>query len=107
MTVAVRDFILYYMDEAFIEPPTFDLAKCYEDSDCCVPLIFVLSPGADPMASLQKFAEDIGKEPSMVHFVCLFVLVVLVVDFDFKLISQMLLLLSVDCCRRGRSAYAL
>ncbi|CAH3114243.1 unnamed protein product [Pocillopora meandrina] len=66
VTLGVRDFITFYMSPAYIEPPTFDLSKCYEDSDCCVPLIFVLSPGADPMASLVKFAEDIGVTRS--HF---------------------------------------
>ncbi|KAJ7385963.1 Dynein heavy chain 3, axonemal [Desmophyllum pertusum] len=66
VTLGVRDFITFYMSPTYIEPPTFDLSKCYEDSDCCVPLIFVLSPGADPMASLVKFAEDIGVTRS--HF---------------------------------------
>ena len=61
VTLGVRGLITFYMRPTYIEPPTFDLAKCYEDSSCCVPLIFVLSPGADPMASLVKFAEDIGR----------------------------------------------
>ena len=61
VTLGVRDFITFYMSPTFIEPPTFDLSKFYEDSDCFVPLIVVVSPGADPMASLVKFAEDIGK----------------------------------------------
>lgn len=48
------------MGANFIEPPPFDLRACYQDSTCSTPLIFVLTPGADPMTELLRVADEVG-----------------------------------------------
>lgn len=57
---AITIFVKEKLGKKFVEPPPFDLSKSYNDSNCTAPLIFVLSPGADPTMALLKFAEDKG-----------------------------------------------
>lgn len=57
---AVQQYIIRDMGQQYVEPPTFDLPGSYADSTATTPLIFVLSPGADPMMALLKFGETMG-----------------------------------------------
>jgi dynein heavy chain, axonemal len=60
MIPAVQQHIIKHMGQQFVEPPTFDLPGSYADSSPITPLIFVLSPGADPMMALLKFGETMN-----------------------------------------------
>ncbi|XP_025198734.1 LOW QUALITY PROTEIN: dynein heavy chain 3, axonemal-like [Melanaphis sacchari] len=54
---AIQQYIVSSMGQKYVEPPSFDLVDSFKDSDCCSPLIFILSAGTDPMTSLIKFSE--------------------------------------------------
>jgi dynein heavy chain len=59
---AVSKFVADELGQKYIEPPPFDLEGTFRDSTPTSPLIFVLSPGVDPMLSLLKFAETKGRK---------------------------------------------
>jgi dynein heavy chain len=59
------------MGQSYVDPPPFNLLDCYNDSNCCSPLVFILSPGADPMAGLLKFAADQGYEARQLQTISL------------------------------------
>jgi len=56
----VTAFVSTSMAQKYVEPPPFNLEECYADSTCSTPLIFILSPGQDPMAQLLKFGDARG-----------------------------------------------
>ncbi|KAI8615245.1 dynein heavy chain and region D6 of dynein motor-domain-containing protein [Chytriomyces sp. MP71] len=58
LTAAVQLYIIEKMGKRYVEPPPFNLASSYADSNTVAPLIFILSPGADPMTGLIKFADE-------------------------------------------------
>lgn len=53
------------LGEKFTYPPPFDISKSYSDSICLTPLIFILSPGVDPMSNLLQFAEKMGQSEKL------------------------------------------
>jgi dynein heavy chain len=57
---SVLEFVKSKLGQKFVEPPPFDLSGSYDDSSNKSCLIFILSPGVDPMAQLFKFAESKG-----------------------------------------------
>ncbi len=59
-TQSVQQFISDEIGKEYIEPPPFDLEQAYKDSDCQTPLIFILSPGADPRLEITNLAEKTG-----------------------------------------------
>jgi len=57
---AIMKTVAEAQGERFIEAPPFDLGAVYADSTATIPLIFVLSTGADPTAIFLKFADEQG-----------------------------------------------
>lgn len=59
---AVKAFVAKELGAQFIESPPFDLEGAASDSSNATPVIFVLSPGADPIADLIALAKARGME---------------------------------------------
>ncbi|KAJ3275318.1 Dynein heavy chain 1, axonemal [Terramyces sp. JEL0728] len=65
VTIGIQEFVASQLGEKFVEPQTSDLGALYKESNPTVPLIFVLSPGADPATSVYKFAEELKMSKRM------------------------------------------
>jgi dynein heavy chain len=53
-------FIMEKLGAQYTEPPPFDLKASYADSNAMSPLVFILSPGTDPVADMLAFAASVG-----------------------------------------------
>lgn len=51
-------FIRSTMGEEFAHTMVAPLEEVFQDTDFKTPLIFILSPGADPLMNLMRFAKE-------------------------------------------------
>lgn len=56
---AVEDFVARSCGEEFLQFPPFDLAGAFSDSNNVTPLVFLLSPGSDPISGVMAQAEKL------------------------------------------------
>jgi dynein heavy chain len=54
-------FVTAAMGKQFLEPPLFDIESTYAESNAAIPLVFILSPGSNPVQALLNFAEARGE----------------------------------------------
>jgi dynein heavy chain len=62
LLLGIKEFVRKEIGIKYIESPPFDLDGAFRDSTPTSPLIFVLSPGADPIAYLQALAVSKGMD---------------------------------------------
>ncbi|XP_055549943.1 dynein axonemal heavy chain 6 [Wyeomyia smithii] len=59
LVIAITELIRFKLGNQYTEPPkNTSLPSLYEDISPTTPLVFVLSPGSDPMTALIKFAQE-------------------------------------------------
>jgi dynein heavy chain, axonemal len=58
LILLIKNFVLHGLGKIFIESPGFDLKGSFTDSTPTTPIIFVLSPGADPISYLLTLAKE-------------------------------------------------
>lgn len=62
---SIKEFVKIESGAFYIESPPFDLEGALEDSSNDTPIIFVLSPGADPIAYLKNLAVSKGMDKKL------------------------------------------
>ena len=60
----LTQFIAIQIGSEFVDPPSFNLKVSYEVSTCETPIMFILTPGADPMTVLLRLADEMEMNDS-------------------------------------------
>ncbi|KAK9868729.1 hypothetical protein WJX84_008574 [Apatococcus fuscideae] len=65
VTVAAAQFVAGNLGDRFVRPPVLDYKDLLQRSNPTTPIVFVLSPGADPAFGIFRLGEEVGMKPGM------------------------------------------
>jgi dynein heavy chain len=60
-----------HKNDKFVQPPTVTYEKILNDSSEKLPIVFILSFGADPLVDVQKLGEQLGFSGNKFEFLSL------------------------------------
>ena len=63
ITLAATKFVMNEMGEKFVMPPVVDYRNIYNQASSLTPVVFILSPGADPAFDVFRLGEEMGFKP--------------------------------------------
>merc|ERR1719326_2347740 len=67
----VSRLVHWYLGSRYVGVPREEIATIYKDTRNRTPVIFVLSPGADPTAQIMSLAAELIGEQEKLHIVSL------------------------------------
>ncbi|GBG66219.1 hypothetical protein CBR_g57822 [Chara braunii] len=60
VTVALTRYVISRIGEKYVTPPVLDYRQIHRQSTPLTPVVFILSPGADPAFDVFKLGEEMG-----------------------------------------------
>ena len=72
LSLGIAEYVMERLDKRFVEVPPLQLSDVFQDTSPTVPVIFVLTTGADPTQMLLEFtASQTGEHKSELHIISL------------------------------------
>eukprot|EP00960_Hanusia_phi_P039624 753955-Hanusia_phi.AAC.6 len=71
VTAATQIFIIEKMSDKYVQPPVLNYMKVFEQSSPHIPVLFILSPGADPAFDVFNLADKLGFGGPKMKFIAL------------------------------------
>ena len=61
----MTQYVVEVLGARYVRPPLLDYANIHWQSSARTPVVFVLSPGADPAYDLFRLGEQLGFKPGV------------------------------------------